>query len=225
MRNAENQVVPEDPRFLTENASSAAAHGESARRSSRAELPHTELSGQAPYTLNFSFEELNTLGLDEGAPRHSNLSWQVGVVPAGCPLRLDATPQVRGAWALREPRPGLGPWEARGRSSWTLGLAGAARVSPAVLPLSVLSHRESGGVVHTHWSHCWEAPLIPATRAVAPLGASPSGSPRSPGLLLGFGRVHLSGFLSVWISQQPPPGQAPQAQHPQNLSVAGSQRT
>ncbi|XP_023418720.1 kinase D-interacting substrate of 220 kDa isoform X14 [Cavia porcellus] len=76
MRNAENQVVPEDPRFLTENASSAAAHGESARRSSRAELPHTELSGQAPYTLNFSFEELNTLGLDEGAPRHSNLSWQ-----------------------------------------------------------------------------------------------------------------------------------------------------
>ncbi|XP_021102935.1 kinase D-interacting substrate of 220 kDa isoform X5 [Heterocephalus glaber] len=76
MRNAENQVVPEDPRFLPENASTVAAHGESARRSSHTELPHTELSGQAPYTLNFSFEELNTLGLDEGAPRHSNLSWQ-----------------------------------------------------------------------------------------------------------------------------------------------------
>ena len=75
MRNAENQVVPEDPRLLSEN-SSAVAHGESALRSAH-ELPHTELSNQAPYTLNFSFEELNTLGLDEGAPRHSNLSWQV----------------------------------------------------------------------------------------------------------------------------------------------------
>uniref|UniRef100_A0A8D1W9R9 Kinase D interacting substrate 220 n=1 Tax=Sus scrofa TaxID=9823 RepID=A0A8D1W9R9_PIG len=76
MRNAENQVVPEDPRLLSENSSSAAAHGESARRASHSELPHTELSSQAPYTLNFSFEELNTLGLDEGAARHSNLSWQ-----------------------------------------------------------------------------------------------------------------------------------------------------
>lgn len=77
MRNAENQVVPEDSRLLSENSSSAAAHGESARRASHSELPHTELSSQAPYTLNFSFEELNTLGLDEGAARHSNLSWQV----------------------------------------------------------------------------------------------------------------------------------------------------
>ncbi|XP_073905222.1 kinase D-interacting substrate of 220 kDa-like isoform X4 [Castor canadensis] len=76
MRNAENQVVPEDPRFLNENTSTAVPHGESTRRSSHNELPHTELSNQTPYTLNFSFEELNTLGLDEGAPRHSNLSWQ-----------------------------------------------------------------------------------------------------------------------------------------------------
>lgn len=75
MRNAENQVVPEDPRLLSENSSSV-PRGESAHRSSH-ELPHTELSSQTPYTLNFSFEELNTLGLDEGAPRHSNLSWQV----------------------------------------------------------------------------------------------------------------------------------------------------
>uniref|UniRef100_A0A8C5KNB8 Kinase D-interacting substrate of 220 kDa n=1 Tax=Jaculus jaculus TaxID=51337 RepID=A0A8C5KNB8_JACJA len=75
MRNAENQVVPEDPRFLNENSSAPVPHGESARRSSH-DLPHTELSNQTPYTLNFSFEELNTLGLDEGAPRHSNLSWQ-----------------------------------------------------------------------------------------------------------------------------------------------------
>ncbi|MBZ3885271.1 Kinase D-interacting substrate of 220 kDa [Sciurus carolinensis] len=76
MRNAESQVVPEDPRFLNENTSAPVPHGESARRSSHSELPHTELSNQTPYTLNFSFEELNTLGLDEGAPRHSNLSWQ-----------------------------------------------------------------------------------------------------------------------------------------------------
>ncbi|XP_008591734.1 PREDICTED: kinase D-interacting substrate of 220 kDa isoform X1 [Galeopterus variegatus] len=76
MRNAENQVVPEDPRFLNENPSSSVPHADSARRSSHNELPHTELSNQTPYTLNFSFEELNTLGLDEGAARHSNLSWQ-----------------------------------------------------------------------------------------------------------------------------------------------------
>ncbi|KAM5263200.1 kinase D-interacting substrate of 220 kDa isoform 2-T2 [Ctenodactylus gundi] len=76
MRSAESQVVPEDPRFHGENASSAAAHGEPARRSSHTELQRPELSSQAPYTLNFSFEELNTLGLDEGATRHSNLSWQ-----------------------------------------------------------------------------------------------------------------------------------------------------
>lgn len=77
MRNAESQVVPEDPRFLSESSSGPAPHGEPARRTSHSELPHTELSSQTPYTLNFSFEELNTLGLDEGAPRHSNLSWQV----------------------------------------------------------------------------------------------------------------------------------------------------
>ncbi|XP_004582647.2 kinase D-interacting substrate of 220 kDa isoform X2 [Ochotona princeps] len=76
MRNAESQVVPEDPRFLGENAGGSVAHGEPARRSSHNELPHTELASQAPYTLNFSFEELNTLGLDEGAPRHGHLSWQ-----------------------------------------------------------------------------------------------------------------------------------------------------
>ncbi|XP_040586764.1 kinase D-interacting substrate of 220 kDa isoform X8 [Mesocricetus auratus] len=76
MRSVENQVVPEDPRFLNENSSAPVPHGEAARRTSHSELPHTELSSQTPYTLNFSFEELNTLGLDEGAPRHSNLSWQ-----------------------------------------------------------------------------------------------------------------------------------------------------
>lgn len=79
MRNAENQVVPEEPRLLSENNSGPVSHGETARHSSHNELPHTELSNQ-PYTLNFSFEELNTLGLDEGAPRHSNLSWQVFIV-------------------------------------------------------------------------------------------------------------------------------------------------
>lgn len=76
MRNAENQVVPEDPRALSENNSVPGPLCGPAPRSSHSELPHTELSSQAPYTLNFSFEELNALGLDEGAPRHSNLSWQ-----------------------------------------------------------------------------------------------------------------------------------------------------
>ncbi|XP_036904575.1 kinase D-interacting substrate of 220 kDa isoform X4 [Sturnira hondurensis] len=76
MRSAETQLAPEDPRLLSENSNGPAAPGDTARRAPHSELPHGELAGQAPYTLNFSFEELNTLGLDEGAPRHSNLSWQ-----------------------------------------------------------------------------------------------------------------------------------------------------
>nr|KAF6307999.1 kinase D interacting substrate 220 [Myotis myotis] len=75
MRSAEHQGAAEDLRLLSESNSGPAPQGEAARRPPH-ELPHTELSGQAPYTLNFSFEELNTLGLDEGAPRPSNLSWQ-----------------------------------------------------------------------------------------------------------------------------------------------------
>ncbi|XP_052528056.1 kinase D-interacting substrate of 220 kDa isoform X4 [Tympanuchus pallidicinctus] len=80
MRTSENQAVQEDPRGAAEHVSTAISHGELARRPGHStELPHTELtglSGQAPYTLNFSFEELNTIGLDEAPPRHSNLSWQ-----------------------------------------------------------------------------------------------------------------------------------------------------
>lgn len=81
MRNSENQAVQEDPRGAAEHVTTAISHSELARRPGHStELPHTELtglSGQAPYTLNFSFEELNTIGLDEAPPRHSNLSWQV----------------------------------------------------------------------------------------------------------------------------------------------------
>lgn len=81
MRSAESQAGPEDPRLLGEGGGGPAPHGEAARRSAHGEVPHGELPMQPPYTLNFSFEELNTLGLDEGAPRHSNLSWQV--LPGG----------------------------------------------------------------------------------------------------------------------------------------------
>ncbi|XP_027696113.1 kinase D-interacting substrate of 220 kDa isoform X3 [Vombatus ursinus] len=76
MRNAENQPVPEESHVMSEHADISVPHGESLRRSLHNELPHTELSGHTPYTLNFSFEELNTIGLDEAPPRHSNLSWQ-----------------------------------------------------------------------------------------------------------------------------------------------------
>uniref|UniRef100_A0A8C0ATZ7 Kinase D interacting substrate 220 n=1 Tax=Buteo japonicus TaxID=224669 RepID=A0A8C0ATZ7_9AVES len=80
MRNSENQAVQEDPRGTTDHVTTAIPHSELTRRPGHnTELPHTELtglSGQAPYTLNFSFEELNTIGLDEAPPRHSNLSWQ-----------------------------------------------------------------------------------------------------------------------------------------------------
>ncbi|XP_044274415.1 kinase D-interacting substrate of 220 kDa isoform X4 [Varanus komodoensis] len=79
MRNAENQAVHEDTRAVSEHAN-ALPHSDLTRRPTlNSELPHTELTGlpgQAPYTLNFSFEELNTIGLEESAPRHSNLSWQ-----------------------------------------------------------------------------------------------------------------------------------------------------
>lgn len=80
MRNAESQAVHEDSRTVTDHVN-AIPHNDLARRPTmNTELPHTELtglSGQAPYALNFSFEELNTIGLEETAPRHSNLSWQV----------------------------------------------------------------------------------------------------------------------------------------------------
>uniref|UniRef100_A0A8C5U0X4 Kinase D interacting substrate 220 n=1 Tax=Malurus cyaneus samueli TaxID=2593467 RepID=A0A8C5U0X4_9PASS len=80
MRNSENQAAQEDPRGATEHVTSAIPHSDLTRRPGHnTELPHTELTGlagQAPYTLNFSFEELNTIGLDEAPPRHSNLSWQ-----------------------------------------------------------------------------------------------------------------------------------------------------
>ncbi|XP_019348240.1 kinase D-interacting substrate of 220 kDa isoform X2 [Alligator mississippiensis] len=80
MRNSENQAIHEDSRGGSEHVTNVIPHNELARRSGHnSELPHTELtglSGQAPYALNFSFEELNTIGLDEAPPRHSNLSWQ-----------------------------------------------------------------------------------------------------------------------------------------------------
>ncbi|KAM6464316.1 kinase D-interacting substrate of 220 kDa isoform 1-T1 [Liasis olivaceus] len=79
MRNAESQAVHEDSRTGNEHASTI-PHNELTRHPTvNNELPHTELTGlpgQAPYTLNFSFEELNNIGLEEAPPRHSNLSWQ-----------------------------------------------------------------------------------------------------------------------------------------------------
>ncbi|XP_042319422.1 kinase D-interacting substrate of 220 kDa isoform X4 [Sceloporus undulatus] len=79
MRNAETQAVHEDSRAVNEHAS-AIPHNDIAHRPAlNSELPHTELTGlpgQAPYALNFSFEELNAIGLEEAPPRHSNLSWQ-----------------------------------------------------------------------------------------------------------------------------------------------------
>ncbi|XP_053236922.1 kinase D-interacting substrate of 220 kDa isoform X6 [Podarcis raffonei] len=79
LRNVESQAAHEDTRAANEHASTI-PHNDLARRPAlNTELPHTELTGlpgQAPYALNFSFEELNTIGLEEAPPRHSNLSWQ-----------------------------------------------------------------------------------------------------------------------------------------------------
>ncbi|XP_001381222.1 kinase D-interacting substrate of 220 kDa isoform X3 [Monodelphis domestica] len=73
MRNVETQATTED---LPEHSEISVSNGESLCHPLHNELPHTELSNQAPYTLNFSFEELNTISLEEAPPRHSNLSWQ-----------------------------------------------------------------------------------------------------------------------------------------------------
>ncbi|XP_032998951.1 kinase D-interacting substrate of 220 kDa isoform X1 [Lacerta agilis] len=79
LRNVESQAAHEDSRAANEHTSTI-PHNDLARRPAlNTELPHTELTGlpgQAPYALNFSFEELNTIGLEEAPPRHSNLSWQ-----------------------------------------------------------------------------------------------------------------------------------------------------
>ncbi|XP_054826166.1 kinase D-interacting substrate of 220 kDa isoform X2 [Eublepharis macularius] len=79
MRNAESQAAHEDSRAAAEHSSTISHNDLTRRPTLNSELPHTELtglSGQPPYALNFSFEELNTIGLDEAPPRHSNLSWQ-----------------------------------------------------------------------------------------------------------------------------------------------------
>uniref|UniRef100_A0A8C8SCE0 Kinase D-interacting substrate of 220 kDa n=1 Tax=Pelusios castaneus TaxID=367368 RepID=A0A8C8SCE0_9SAUR len=76
MRNTEHQVVHEDSRAVNEHVTNVIPHSRPVHNS---ELPHTELTGlsaQVPYTLNFSFEELNTIGLDEAPPHQNNLSWQ-----------------------------------------------------------------------------------------------------------------------------------------------------
>lgn len=80
MRNAESQVVHEDSRTVNEHANTIPHNDLTRRPTLNNELPHTELTGlpgEAPYALNFSFEELNNIGLEEAPPRHSNLSWQV----------------------------------------------------------------------------------------------------------------------------------------------------
>lgn len=80
MRNAESQVVHEDSRTVNEHANTIPHNDLTRRPTLNNELPHTELTGlpgQAPYALNFSFEELNNIGLEEAHPRHSNQSWQV----------------------------------------------------------------------------------------------------------------------------------------------------
>ncbi|XP_074065722.1 kinase D-interacting substrate of 220 kDa isoform X10 [Macrotis lagotis] len=76
MRNLEHQTITEEAHVISDDVDTPVPNNESLHRPLHNELPHTELSSQAPYTLNFSFEELNTLGLDEAPPRHSNLSWQ-----------------------------------------------------------------------------------------------------------------------------------------------------
>uniref|UniRef100_A0A452IBY6 Uncharacterized protein n=1 Tax=Gopherus agassizii TaxID=38772 RepID=A0A452IBY6_9SAUR len=75
MRNTENQVVHEDSRAVSEHVTNVIPHNELAHRPvHNSELPHTELTGisaQVPYALNFSFEELNTIGLDESQTRRT----------------------------------------------------------------------------------------------------------------------------------------------------------
>uniref|UniRef100_H3A6L4 Kinase D-interacting substrate of 220 kDa n=1 Tax=Latimeria chalumnae TaxID=7897 RepID=H3A6L4_LATCH len=79
MRHLENQMHQEDSRAVSEQGS-IVTHIESIRRPQHStdQVSHPEGTvppGPVKYNLNFSFEELSNIGLDD-PPRHSNLSWQ-----------------------------------------------------------------------------------------------------------------------------------------------------
>lgn len=77
MRNVESQVVFEDLCFFSESSSGLVLYGEFVCCIFYSELFYIEFFSQMFYIFNFSFEELNMFGLDEGVFCYSNLSWQL----------------------------------------------------------------------------------------------------------------------------------------------------
>ncbi|MBN3310300.1 KDIS Kinase, partial [Amia calva] len=75
LRHVENQVIHEDSRAASEQGSSTIGHGvPAARRQGPPSEGAVNPDGTLMYSLNFSFEELSTVGLDE-PPRPANPSW------------------------------------------------------------------------------------------------------------------------------------------------------
>uniref|UniRef100_W5NJH2 Kinase D-interacting substrate 220a n=2 Tax=Lepisosteus oculatus TaxID=7918 RepID=W5NJH2_LEPOC len=74
LRHLESQIIHEDARAVSEQGSSVVGHGEPARRQAPSSESAGNPDGSLMYNLNFSFEELSTIGLDEPT-RQSHPSW------------------------------------------------------------------------------------------------------------------------------------------------------
>ncbi|XP_041109527.1 kinase D-interacting substrate of 220 kDa-like isoform X5 [Polyodon spathula] len=79
LRHLENQAIHEDSRAVSEQGSSVIGHSEPVRRQGPPAENAVNPDGTMTYSLNFSFEELSTVGLDEPV-RHSNPSWPTKVL-------------------------------------------------------------------------------------------------------------------------------------------------
>ncbi|XP_041105586.1 kinase D-interacting substrate of 220 kDa-like isoform X1 [Polyodon spathula] len=74
LRHLENQTIHEDSRAVSEQGSSVIGHSEPVCRQGPPPENAVNPDGTMTYSLNFSFEELSTVGLDEPV-HHSNPSW------------------------------------------------------------------------------------------------------------------------------------------------------
>ncbi|XP_058879598.1 kinase D-interacting substrate of 220 kDa B-like isoform X3 [Acipenser ruthenus] len=81
LRHLENQAIHEDSRAASEQGSSVIGHSEPVRRQGPSAENAVNPDGTMTYSLNFSFEELSTVGLDEPV-RHSNPSWPTHRTPS-----------------------------------------------------------------------------------------------------------------------------------------------
>ncbi|RXM98814.1 Kinase D-interacting substrate of 220 kDa [Acipenser ruthenus] len=74
LRHLENQAIHEDSRAVSEQGSSVIGHSEPVRRQGPPAENAVNPDGTMTYSLNFSFEELSTVGLDEPTHRTPSMS-------------------------------------------------------------------------------------------------------------------------------------------------------